>query len=143
MSELIIKNNVEFLVTTPSRIELLLLPECNNPLKNLKSFLLGGEKLTGSLYNKLQKATNSKIFNGYGPTEITACCSIKKIENDKDINIGKPVNNTQIYILNKDMNLCPAGIEGEICIGGNGLSKGYINNPTATNKVFRSCFSII
>ena len=135
MSELIIKNNVEFLVTTPSRIELLLLPECNNPLKNLKSFLLGGEKLTGNLYNKLREATNSKIFNGYGPTEISACCSVKLVSSE-DVTIGTPISNMKMYICDSNMNLLPPYVIGEICVAGIGVADGYLNNEKATSKNF-------
>ena len=56
-------------------------------------------QFTNSLYNRMKLKTNGNIYNGYGPTEITACCSIKKVENAEDINIGKPVINSQIYIL--------------------------------------------
>ncbi len=122
MSNLIKRYEVDFIVTTPSRIELLLLEECNNPLKNVKAILLGGEKFTSNLYNRLKTATNSKLYNGYGPTEITACCSIKEILSD-DITIGTPLQNTEIYICDQNLNLLPVGVIGEICIGGNRSSK--------------------
>lgn len=135
MSNLIKEYNVEFFVTTPSRVELLLLDECNNPLKNVKAFQLGGEKFTPALYEKLRKVTNAKIYNGYGPTEITACCSNKLI-NSSDITIGKPIGNVQIYICNSNMNLCPIGVVGEICVAGHGVSNGYLNNNEVTSKSF-------
>ena len=134
MSNLILNHNVEFLITTPSRMKLLL-ENKQNPLKNIKAFQLGGEKLTADLYNSLIKHTNAKIFNGYGPTEITACCSNKLVESP-DINIGKPLNNVQIYICDQNMNLVPIGVPGEICVAGLGVADGYINNPEMTNKNF-------
>ncbi len=137
ISQLILDYNIDFILTTPSRIELLINDETTSPaLKRLKIIQLGGESFTPNLYNKLKNYTNASIFNGYGPSEITACCSNKKIENNGIINIGKPNCNTQIYLLDKDLNLCPIGIEGEICIGGDGVSKGYINNPEMTKKSF-------
>lgn len=135
MSKLIKENNVEFLVTTPSRIELLLMDECENPLKGVKCMQLGGEKVTSTLLNKLKQVTKSKIYNGYGPTEISACCTNKLLIDDK-ITIGKPLGNVQAFIYDSDMNLCPIGISGEICIGGEGISLGYINNKETTEKVF-------
>ena len=135
MSNLIKKYNVDFLLTTPSRIELLLLDECQNPLKNLKTFLLGGEKVTGNLFKRLQKATDAKIFNGYGPTEITACCTTKLL-NSKEITIGKPTANSQVYICDKNMKLLPIGVIGEICVAGVGVANGYLNNEEATSKNF-------
>lgn len=137
ISQLILDYNIDFILTTPSRIELLINDETTAPaLKKLKIIQLGGESFTPTLYAKLKNYTNANIFNGYGPSEITACCSNKKIENSGVINIGKPNCNTQIYLLDKDLNLCPIGIEGEICIGGDGVSKGYINNPEMTKKSF-------
>lgn len=135
MSNLIRNHNVEFLVTTPSRIELLLLEECKNPLKVLKTILLGGERFTPTLFERLNQVTKAKIFNGYGPTEITACCSDQLVVSN-DITIGKPLPNVQIYICNSDMNLCPIGIVGQICVAGAGVSNGYIANPEANNKSF-------
>ena len=135
MSNLIQRNNIDFLVITPSRIEFLLLEECNNPLKDVKCILLGGEKVSGNLFNRLRKATSADIFNGYGPTEITACCSMKKIVSD-DITIGKPILNTQMYICDSNLNLLPIGISGEICIGGSGVANGYLNNEKATTEHF-------
>ncbi len=90
--------------------------------------------MTKQLYTEILKYTSASIYNQYGPSEITACCCIKKVEND--ITIGKPINNTQIYILNADLNLCPIGTEGEICIAGDGVAKGYCNNPEMTKKSF-------
>lgn len=135
MSKLIKQYKVDFFVTTPSRVELLLLDECENPLKEVKAFQLGGEKLSPILYEKLQLMTNAKIFNGYGPTEITACCS-NKLVTSTDITIGKPISNVQIYICNVNMNLCPIGVTGEICVAGFGVAKGYLNKPDATAKNF-------
>ncbi len=136
ISHLITKHQVDFILTTPSRMELLFMnDDTKKCLRNLKIMQLGGEIFTANLYDKLQECTNATIYNGYGPSEITACCSNKKVIS-KEVTIGKPNCNTQIYIVNTDLNLCPIGIEGEICISGSGLAKGYINNPTATAKAF-------
>ena len=137
ISDLIINHNVDFMVTTPSRLELFLLNDQSTKcLKGLKVIQLGGEALTPNLYTKLKRHTNAAISNGYGPTEATACCLNKLITTPNEINIGIPFCNTQIYILDTDMNLCPVGVVGEICIAGNGLSNGYINNSILTNTSF-------
>ena len=138
MNNLMLKNNVDFFMTTPSKMNLLLLNDTTRAcLKNLKAFLLGGEIFPKSLYNDLVKYTDAKMFNGYGPTEVSACCSIKEIK-DENINIGKPMFNTNILVLDKDMNLCPINVPGEIYVSGNGVSYGYINNPSATQKAFKT-----
>ena len=122
MSNLIKNNSIDFFVTTPSRIELLLSKECDNPLKHVKAFLLGGEKFTDNLFYRLKQSSNAKMFNGYGPTEITACCSIMEASSTP-ITIGKPLPNTQIYVCDKNLNLLPIGVVGEICVAGERSSK--------------------
>ena len=137
IAEIISKNKIEFLISTPTKMELLLADESTAKcLKNLKAFQLGGEVFSGELYNKLIKYTSAKIYNGYGPAEVSACSSNKLVLSPDNINIGKPINNIKILILNKDMNLCPIGVPGEIYIIGDGVSKGYINKKSATDKAF-------
>ena len=135
ISNLINEYSVDFILTTPSRIELLITEECVKCLNKLKVIQLGGEVFSSGLYEKLSKYTKAYIYNGYGPSEITACCANKHIT-DNNISIGIPFCNTSIYILNYDNTLCPTGMSGEICVVGDGISKGYINNIEATSKVF-------
>lgn len=136
ISKCIDENKIDFLLTTPTKIELLLTPSFADCLKTLKAFQLGGEVFTPTLYEKLSKVTNAKIYNGYGPTEITACCSNKLVPSKDDINIGCSNPNTQIYILDKDLNPCPIGIPGELYIAGDGIAIGYINDKEKTNASF-------
>jgi len=137
MSNIITNNKVEFLITTPTKMELLLsTPSTAKCLKTLKGFQLGGEVFTPELYTKLLKYTDAKIYNGYGPTEITACCSNKAVTSKNDINIGTPIPNTEIYILDKDMNICPVDVPGELCVSGAGVSLGYVNDATKTKEAF-------
>ena len=114
----------------------MLISDKKNYLKNVKVIQLGGEILTPHLYNRLSKVTFAHIYNGYGPTEATACSSNKLIASCDDITIGKPISNCQIYICDKNMNLCSIGMEGEICISGFGISSGYLYNEDATAKSF-------
>ena len=133
----IIDNNIEFLLTTPTKIELLLsTPETIKAFQTLKAFQLGGEIFTPSLYEKLCRYTNAKIYNGYGPTEITACCSNKLVTSKNNINIGFPNPNTNIYVLDKDLNICPLYVPGEIYVSGLGVATGYINEPEKTQSSF-------
>ena len=137
MSKLIEKQNAEFMLITPSKLDLLLSNENTRTcLKHIKATQIGGEVLTPNFYKKVRKYTNARIYDGYGPSETTSCCSCKFVTSSDDINIGKPLCNTQIYICNKDLNLCPIGVTGELCISGDGVSFGYINNIEATNKNF-------
>lgn len=137
MAEVITENSVNFCVTTPTKIELLLSnPNTIKCLSVLDTIQLGGEIFTSTLFKKLRAATQANISNGYGPTEITACCLSKNVESQNNITIGKPIPNMKVYIVNKDGNLCPMGVPGEICISGIGLADGYINNVERTQKSF-------
>ncbi len=133
IGKIIKKHNVEFLVSTPSIIKLLL---GKDYLKNIKGFVIGGESISVSFYKKLLAETNAKIYNGYGPTEITACCTLKLLTLSDNITIGKPIANVMSYICDKNMNLLPVGVIGEICIAGKGVASGYLNNKKATNLNF-------
>ncbi len=124
-SKLITNYNVDFILSTPSKISLLLEePKC---LKNVKVIQLGGEVFKESLYIKLRKATSARIYNGYGPSECTACASNKLVESSNNICIGKPFLNTKIFIMNNDNNILPIKTQGEIVIQGDGVGKGYVN----------------
>lgn len=105
---------------------------------SVKKILLGGERLPVALVKDLyDKLPGIEIYNMYGPTETTiwsACCKVNR--DTEIIQVGKPVANTFIYIFDQDMRLVPAGIPGEICIGGQGVAKGYVNNPQLTKEKF-------
>jgi amino acid adenylation domain-containing protein len=101
------------------------------PLK----ILCGGEALPKDLINKLI-ARSSELWNMYGPTETTVWSTVKLILNDSDITIGKPVDNTQVYILDEKLNNFTDGTIGEIYISGDGVAKGYLNRLELTNERF-------
>ena len=137
LSKYIEDNKIEFFMATPSKMELFLLNDkTSSCLKYLKAFLLGGEVFTKTLYHNLRKYTNAEIFNGYGPTEVSACSNIKHIVSEDDINIGSSIPNVNVYILNKYMKFCPVGVSGEIVVSGLGIANGYINNKELTDKAF-------
>lgn len=103
--------------------------------KRLK-VLCGGDLLSEALAEKLIR-NSLEIWNMYGPTETTIWSSIKKIEHFRDAsNIGKPINNTQFYILDPFLSPKPIGTPGAIYIAGDGLAKGYYKNEELTNAKF-------
>ncbi len=137
MSQLIEKEKCEFMLITSSKMDLLLTNSSTSTcLKNLKAIQLGGEVLTPKFYETLTHYTSAHIYNGYGPSETTSCCTTKLITSPNDINLGKPLPNVKVYICNQDLNLCPIGMTGELCISGDGVSYGYIHNQEATQKSF-------
>ncbi len=105
-----------------------------------KCLILGGEQFPEEIveYMKVGKIT-CNVYNHYGPTETTIGKLIKHIditEKDFKLSLGKPFGNNQVYILNTEQRLCPIGITGEICIAGDGLAKGYLNQDELTRVKF-------
>ena len=96
--------------------------------------LIGGEAVKEGIKEYLTKI--GEVWNVYGPTETTIWSTIKKLAATEKVTIGKPVSNTQIYILNGNNALSPVGVSGEICIGGDGLARGYLNRPELTAEKF-------
>ncbi len=97
--------------------------------------LCGGEALPDSLKQHFVR-TNSDAWNLFGPTETTIWSTIEHVEKDQPTTIGKPIANTEIYILDNQNRLTPMGIAGELCIAGDGLAKGYFNKPDLTAEKF-------
>jgi len=105
----------------------------------LKYLLVGGDVLSAPHINKVRRDNpRLKVINGYGPTENTTFTACYHIERDFDHNIpiGKPVSNTTVYIFDKCLNLQPVGVIGELYVGGDGLSKGYLNRDDLNSKKF-------
>jgi amino acid adenylation domain-containing protein/non-ribosomal peptide synthase protein (TIGR01720 family) len=103
--------------------------------------ILGGENLLASLANSISQYfhENVSIYNEYGPTEATVGCMIheyKKDDSHFSVPIGKPIDNTAIYILDQFMNVAPIGVPGELYIGGAGVALGYLGNNKLTRTVF-------
>lgn len=105
---------------------------------NIQVAIIGGEALNLSQVEILRQLNPKvQIYNEYGPTESTVGCIVKRIEaNERDILIGKPISNTQIFILDSQLQIVPIGVSGEICIGGGGLARGYLNQRDLTNEKF-------
>ncbi len=121
---------------TPSRLKLLLENQNISVLGNLSVLLIGGEPLPADLFERLTPLfATTDIFNVYGPTEATIWSTAKKL-NDGVLNIGKPLMNESVLILSQDGQLVPFGVVGEICIGGDGLARGYYQRPDLTADRF-------
>ena len=137
--ERIVKDsNVEIMQTTPSVMKFHL-ENLNdeNSLKSLKYIMLAGEPLTKTLVDRIKQIIpNVTIYNGYGPSETTIFSTIGNATNQEEITIGRTINNTQIYILNKNKKVMPQGTIGELYISGDGVGKGYMNKEQQTNASF-------
>ncbi|WP_394848783.1 amino acid adenylation domain-containing protein [Pendulispora brunnea] len=95
----------------------------------------GGEALSDGLKDQML-ATGAVAWNLYGPTEATQYSAGKRLRHDESVTIGKPVSNTQIYILDTHLQPVPVGVEGELCISGYGIALGYPKNPELTSQRF-------
>ena len=136
LNDLIKANPADVLQTTPTKMKSLIVDkEQLDYLKTVKVIILGGEALETTLVEELKELTDAEIFNIYGPTEATVWVTNAEIK-DLDITIGKPIANTQIYIVNKYMKPVPIGVTGELCIAGDCVGAGYLNRPELTAEKF-------
>jgi amino acid adenylation domain-containing protein len=98
--------------------------------------LCGGEAMPASLARDLSEHL-IELWNMYGPTETTVWSAVHKVADDEEIvPIGHPIRNTQIYVLNHQLNPVPIGVEGEIYIAGAGVARGYLNRKELTKARF-------
>ncbi|MDC3379564.1 condensation domain-containing protein, partial [Planctomycetota bacterium] len=98
---------------------------------------LAGEPLTAELAAGLQaRAPQARLHNLYGPTEYTTYATGCALEPGEAVTIGRPIGNTQIYVLDEWLEPVPTGVPGEICIAGAGLARGYAGRPVLTAAAF-------
>jgi nonribosomal peptide synthetase DhbF len=102
---------------------------------NLRAFC-GGEALSQSLAQDLLPRVK-ELWNLYGPTETTIWSTAARIEVNQPISIGAPIDNTRVYIVDSEGQICPIGIVGEIWIAGDGVAQGYQNLPELTSERFQ------
>ena len=106
-------------------------------LKSLKRIITSGEALTADTAKKWYDKTGVSVFNLYGPTEASIDVThYPVVHGDEIIPIGRPINNTGIYILDQNRQPVPVGFTGEIYIAGDGLARGYLNKPELTAERF-------
>ena len=104
-------------------------------LRALQTMIVGGEACSASLVR--QWVNGRKFFHGYGPTETTVCATLLECTiNSGKPSIGRPIANTQVYLLNEQLQPVPIGVSGELYISGDGLSRGYLNRPELTASKF-------
>ncbi|WP_159090717.1 non-ribosomal peptide synthetase, partial [Aquimarina aquimarini] len=108
-------------------------------LKNIRKLLFGGEKASTYHVKKAFEALGKgKLINVYGPTETVVFATTYDVNTvpENTTPIGKPLNNTILYVLNKDKEICSIGVPGELYIGGDNVSKGYWKKPSLTEQCF-------
>jgi amino acid adenylation domain-containing protein len=116
-----------------------LVQQNNSIFGGLEWLLVGGDVLSPSHINQARKVNSRlKVVNAYGPTENGVISTSYLIDRDFEVNIpiGRPINNSTVYILGIDYRLQPVGVVGELYVGGDGVARGYMNNPELTVEKF-------
>ena len=110
-------------------------------LRSLKHVFLGGEPINLPRLQSWMAQTSCRLINSYGPTECTDIAAWHRIDLEEEAHhavlpIGRPNDNVRLYILGNHLELLPIGAVGELCIGGDSVGPGYLNNPELTAEVF-------
>jgi len=140
-AEQMARHHVTHLQSTPSFARLLAeSPESRRALRPLRRLLLGGEALPVDLAEQMRDAIAGELHNMYGPTETTVWSTTYQIARGQGVSggvpVGRPIANTQIYILDRSSQPVPIGVPGELYIGGDGLARGYWRHPELTGRKF-------
>ncbi|MBD2515136.1 amino acid adenylation domain-containing protein [Nostoc sp. FACHB-973] len=135
-------SNLSLVKITPAHLDLLKQQLSKEEIVNkTRAFIIGGENLLAESVTFWQDvAPNTILVNEYGPTETVVGCCIYQVPVGKHVSgsipIGKPIANTQLYILDQYLQPVPMGVAGELYIGGVGLARGYLNQPELTALKF-------
>lgn len=134
----IVRHKVTHLQCTPSMARMIAMnDEARSALAGIQTLLVGGEPLPAALVADLRRATAARTLNMYGPTETTIWSTVEEVGATEGItNIGSPIANTQVYVLDGSRRPVPDGMVGELWIGGDGVARGYWQRPDLTAERF-------
>ena len=133
------RHSVTHLQCTPSLATMLLAsPETQDRLKDIRVLLVGGEALPVHVAKQLVDLVGEgTVINMYGPTETTIWSATHRLDGVEDtVPIGRPIANTQMYVLDSALRPTPLGVPGELYIGGDGVARGYLGRPALTSERF-------
>ncbi|MDR0996932.1 MAG: amino acid adenylation domain-containing protein, partial [Zoogloeaceae bacterium] len=120
------KVTVAFLTTQLGRQFVL-----SQPGRSLRALSVGGEALT-----PLAPPETYALHNLYGPTECTICITASEVDRPDRVSLGRPLDNTRLYILDAEGQLAPVGVAGELCVAGRSVAMGYLNRPELSAEKF-------
>lgn len=135
---LIYRHDVTHLQCTPSMAAMLLLDDrTKSALRRLQTLMIGGEAFPATLAKQLQGIVQGEIINMYGPTETTVWSSTYQVPPEPTrVPVGRPIANTEFYVLDTNRSPVPVGIIGELMIGGAGVARGYLGRAELTSERF-------
>jgi amino acid adenylation domain-containing protein len=139
LTRIIQQEQISTLHFVPSMLQVFLDEPRLERLTSLQRVICSGEVLSRELEQRFHSRLSAELHNLYGPTEaavdVTAWACEPSLE-QRNVPIGKPIANTQIYILDQQQKLSPPGVSGELYIGGAGLGRGYLHRPALTAERF-------
>ncbi|MDC7221644.1 MAG: amino acid adenylation domain-containing protein [Spirochaetales bacterium] len=138
LKDVIIKENISIVHFVPSLLKTFLKLEMVEECASLEDVFCCGEALPADVVNEFYRIfPNVKLHNLYGPTEATIFITYWKCENNISVvPIGLPVSNTQVFIVDEQLNLLPPGIKGDLYLAGSGIARGYMNREELTSQMF-------
>lgn len=138
MVRMILLHRVTMIHFIPSMLQLMLDEADFSNCTSLKFVFSGGETLPYELLERLLEKLPAEIHNRYGPTEISINATYWPSERNKNkiVKIGKPLANTQVYVLDANREMVPIGVPGELFVGGTSLAEGYLHRQDLTDEKF-------
>ena len=137
LATLINEQHINMVSGTPSRWQTWLTsPDFCDAIAKVNICRAGGEKFSDQLLAQMRSVTKARIFNCYGPTEITVASNNKELTHAQQVTVGKPQLNVREFIVDPDGNELPVGVVGELYIGGRGVARGYNNLDKITRERF-------
>ena len=140
LAQLIAREQVTTMHFVPSMLQAFLATAELSQCASLKHVICSGEALSSEVQQRFHETMNAELHNLYGPTEASVDVTYWACERDSQrsvVPIGRPIANTEIYILDADGQLVPVGVPGELLIGGVGLGRGYLERPDLTAERFQ------
>ncbi|MBP2436787.1 non-ribosomal peptide synthetase/type I polyketide synthase [Microbacterium amylolyticum] len=138
IARLVAEAEVQILQMTPTRLRMLAadIGAFQQALSQITTLIIGGEAFPDDLREKLAAFEGLEVFNAYGPTETCIWSSVRRIEPEAPVSLGTPLANTTLYVLDAQLSLVPDGVEGDLWIGGDGVSPGYLGRDDLNSTVF-------
>jgi natural product biosynthesis luciferase-like monooxygenase protein len=133
------RHGATHLQCTPSLASMLVEDaEAAEGLGRLEAMMVGGEAFPPALARKLKALVGGSVINMYGPTETTVWSSTHALTGEESpvVPLGRPIANTRLYVVDRHLEPLPPGVPGELCIGGEGVARGYLHRPELTAERF-------